>query len=177
MQLKHLDVGFEVKTVDDNGTFTGYGSIFGVVDSYYDVVAPGAFTDSLQALAAQNKKPAMLWQHRSAEPIGVYPVMKEDGVVLYLEGKLTMQVARAVEAHALLKDGAISGLSIGFVTREDSYDRATGIRTLKRVDLWEVSLVTFPANDAARITGVKAQLAEIQSIRDAEAWLRDAASL
>lgn len=166
--LKHLDVPFKVKAVSDDGLFSGYGSVFGVVDSYQEIVVAGAFTDSLK-----NRQPSLLWQHRSGEPIGIYPVVKEDAVGLYVEGKLALKTARGAEAYELLKMGAISGLSIGFQVRDESYDRVTGITTLKTLDLWEISLVTFPANEAARITGVKS-VDEIENLKDAEAFLREA---
>src|SRR5690606_21906281 len=140
MKLKHLDVPFEVKEVAEDGTFTGYGSVFGVKDAYDEIVVPGAFSESIE-----QRKPALLWQHRSGEPIGVYEEVREDSVGLHLKGKLALKTARGAEAYELLKMDALSGLSIGFVTREDSFDQKTGIRTLKKVDLWEVSLVTFPA--------------------------------
>lgn len=167
----YLDVPFEVKAVSDDGLFSGYGSVFGVLDSYKEVVAPGAFAESLQG-----RMPALLWQHRAGEPIGVYTAVREDAVGLYVEGKLALKTARGAEAYELLKMRALSGLSIGFVTREDSYDKVAGVRTLKKVDLWEVSLVTFPANDAARISGVK-KIDDIKTLRDAEAMLRDACGL
>ena len=166
-----LDVPFKIKAVSEDGLFSGYGSVFGVIDSYKEVVAPGAFSESLS-----QRTPALLWQHRSGEPIGVYSALREDQTGLYVEGKLALKTSRGAEAYELLKMGAISGLSIGFVTRDDSYDRVTGIRTLKKVDLWEVSLVTFPANDAARISGVKS-IETIESLADAEAFLRDAGGL
>ena len=159
----YLDLAFEIKSVKDDGTFTGYGSVFGVVDSYQEIVAPGAFTESLQS-----RMPSLLWQHRSGEPIGVWPVVKEDNIGLQVEGKLALKTSRGAEAYELLKMGAISGLSIGFMTREDSYDKLTGIRTLKKVDLWEVSLVTFPANDSARVSQVKS-IESIQNYAAAEA--------
>jgi len=167
----YLDVPFEVKAVSDDGLFSGYGSVFGVLDSYKEVVAPGAFAESLQC-----RMPALLWQHRAGEPIGVYTAVREDAVGLYVEGKLALKTARGAEAYELLKMRALSGLSIGFVTREDSYDKVTGVRTLKKVDLWEVSLVTFPANDAARIAAVKS-IDALNSLADAEAYLRDAGGL
>lgn len=167
----HLDIPFEIKAISDDGLFSGYGSVANVVDSYKEIVAPGAFAESLQT-----RKPSLLWQHRSGEPIGVYTTVKEDNVGLYVEGKLALKTARGAEAYELLKMGAISGLSIGFVSREDSYDKVTGIRTLKKVDLWEVSLVTFPANDAARVSTVKS-IETINSLSDAEAYLRDAGGL
>ena len=166
-----LDVPFQIKAVSDDGLFSGYGSVFGVIDSYKEIVAQGAFSESLQ-----KRTPAMLWQHRSGEPIGVYSALREDQTGLYVEGKLALKTARGAEAYELLKMGAISGLSIGFVTRDDSYDRVTGIRTLKKLDLWEVSLVTFPANESARISGVKS-IETIESLADAEAFLRDAGGL
>jgi HK97 family phage prohead protease len=163
----YLDIPFKIKAVSEDGLFSGYGSVFGVVDSYKEVVAPGAFSESLQG-----RMPSLLWQHRSGEPIGVYTAVKEDPVGLHVDGKLALKTARGAEAYELLKMGAISGLSIGFVPREDSYDKVTGIRTLKKLDLWEVSLVTFPANDAARVSAVKA-IGQIKTIRDVEACLRE----
>ena len=166
-----LDVPFKIKAVSEDGLFSGYGSVLGVIDSYKEVVAPGAFAESLS-----QRTPALLWQHRSGEPIGVYSALREDQTGLYVEGKLALKTARGAEAYELLKMGAISGLSIGFMTREDSYDRVTDVRTLKKVDLWEVSLVTFPANDAARVSGVKS-IDTIASLADAESYLRDAGGL
>lgn len=168
----HRDLPFEVKEVGDDGSFYGYGSIFGNVDSYKEVVAPGAFTDSLAAWKSKGRLPAMLWQHRSGEPIGVYSDIREDDVGLQVRGKLALKTARGAEAYELLKMGAISGLSIGYQTREDSLDKVTGIRTLKKVELWEVSLVTFPANDASRVTGVKA-IEQLGTLAEAEAYLRE----
>ena len=123
----HRDMPFQVKSVNEDGTFSGYGSVFNVVDSYQEIVVPGAFKDSLES-----RTPSLLWQHRSGEPIGVYTKLAEDTVGLQVEGRLALKTARGAEAYELLKMGAISGLSIGFVTREDSYDKVTGIRTLKK---------------------------------------------
>jgi len=173
MQYKKLDCGFELKAMNDVGIFTGYGSVFGVLDSYADVVAPGAFADSLAAHQAKGTMPAMLWQHKSAEPIGVYLNMSEDAVGLKVEGQLAMQTQRGAEAYALLKMGALSGLSIGFQTRKENYDKVTGINTLNQVDLWEVSPVTFGANPAAQVTGVKS-IEQIEDLKSAEKYLRDA---
>ena len=168
MAKKQLDFPFKVKAVNDDGVFSGYGSVFNVLGAYNEVVVPGAFTDSLKT-----RQPALLWQHRSGEPIGVYTDVKEDTVGLHVEGKLALKTARGAEAYELLKMGALNGLSIGFMVRDESYDRVSGISTLKKLDLWEVSLVTFPANDAARVTDVKAA-EQIQTLKDAEAYLRDA---
>jgi len=172
MATKTRDFAFELKSLKEDGIFEGYGSVFGVKDSYDEIVAQGAFTESLAAHKSAGTMPALLWQHRSGEPCGVYTGMEEDNIGLKVSGQLALKTVRGAEAHELLKMKAISGLSIGFMTREDSYDRVTGIRTLKRVDLMECSLVTFPANDAARVQTVKS-IEEIENLRDAERHLRD----
>ena len=134
MQTKRLEFSFELKSIEEDGTFTGYGSVFGVKDSYDEIVEPGAFVESLNV-----RKPALLWQHRSGEPIGVYTEIKEDNIGLYMVGKLALKTQRGAEAYELMKMGAVSGLSIGFQTREDTYDKVTGIRTLKKLDLGSVA--------------------------------------
>lgn len=176
MNRNYIDCAFECKAVNEDGTFEGYGSVFGVVDSYKEVVAAGAFSESLIALKTAGRMPALLWQHRAGEPIGVYTEMHEDPIGLHVKGRLALKTARGAEAHELLKMKALSGLSIGFMTREDSYDKVAGIRTLKKLDLWEVSLVTFPANDAARISAVKT-IESIESLADVESYLRESGGL
>lgn len=163
----------QIKAVNEDGTIEGYGSVFGVPDSYDDVVAAGAFAASLAEHKANGTMPAMLWQHEADEPIGVWTEMVEDAKGLRVKGRLALEVNKGKEAHALLKMGAINGLSIGFVSKEWAYDRDTEIRTLNAVDLWEVSLVTFPANGKSRITNVKSA-DELSAPKDAERILRDA---
>lgn len=172
---KTIDCAFKIKSVSETGTFAGYGSVFGVQDSYGDIVVPGAFVESLASHKAAGRMPSMLWQHRSAEPIGVYTDMHEDSVGLHVEGQLAMGTVRGAEAHILMKMGALTGLSIGYIPREDSFDKVTGVTTLKKVDLWEVSPVTFPANDAARISRVKGfeVIEALEDLKSAEAYLRD----
>lgn len=170
---KTLDFPFQLKSLSESGTFSGYGSVFGVKDTYDEIVSPGAFSDSLAEQKAKGRMPAMLWQHRSAEPLGVYTSMSEDEHGLRVEGQLALSTVRGAEAHSLLKMGAISGLSIGYIPREDSFDKVTGVLTLKKVDLWEVSLVTFPANDQARVQGVK-NIELITDLKSAERYLREA---
>lgn len=170
---KTLDFPLEVKSLSEDGTFEGYGSVFNIVDRGDDIVVPGAFSESLTAAKSAGRMPAMLWQHRQSEPVGVYTSMEEDAVGLKVAGKLALKTARGAEAYELMKMGAVSGLSIGYMSRDDSYDRVTGIRTLKKVDLYEVSLVTFPMNDASRVAAVKSQIEALESIRDAERYLRD----
>jgi len=165
----------QLKAVGEDGTVEGYGSIFGVRDSYDDVIAPGAYAISLAAHKAEGTMPAMLWQHDATVPIGIWTEMVEDGKGLRIKGKLALDTVKGAEAYALLKMGALNGLSIGFVSKQWTYDRDTDVRTLTEVELWEVSLVTFPANDKARITSVKAaDVAGIKTIRQAEQSLRDA---
>lgn len=173
MKYKHLDVAFEIKAVSDTGAFEGYGSVFNVKDSYDDIVVKGAFADSLAVHGAKGSMPALLWQHDSDEPIGVYVEMREDDTGLFVKGQLALKTQRGAEAYELLKMKAISGMSIGYVTREDSYDRVTGVNTLKKLDLWEVSLVTFPANTEARVSGVKSIEEAITDLKSAEQYLRD----
>jgi len=178
MDLRYIERPFEIKSVEDTGVFEGFGSVFGNVDSYKEIVAPGAFTESLAGWKAAGRLPPILWQHRSGEPLGPYLSMEEQSVGLHVKGQLLVNdVQRAKEARALMHAKAVNGLSIGFVTREDSYDKATGIRTLKKVDLWEVSVVTFPANPAAQISSVKSAIDAIETLRDAEAFLRDVGRL
>lgn len=177
--LKVRDFALAVKAdgAAEDGTFEGYGSVFGVVDTYQELVAPGAFSESLAELAGKGRKIPVLWQHRSDQPIGIYLDVHEDDHGLFVKGQLLIAaVAQATEAHALIKAGAVTGLSIGYWVRESSFDEKTGIRTLTKLDLVEVSLVTMPANDDARVEAVKFKLAhgELPNIREFEKLLREA---
>lgn len=176
MNLKIRDFDLSVKAGSD-GTFTGYASVFGNTDSHKEVVGAGAFADSLASTKRNDRKLPVLWQHRAAEPLGVYERVEEDSKGLFVEGRLlTGDVAKAREAHALMKAGAVSGLSIGYWVRESSFDEKTGIRTLTRVDVEEVSLVTFPANDEARVDAIKFKLAhgQLPTLPEFERFLREA---
>lgn len=168
-------------TSADEMTFTGYGAVFGNVDSYGDVIAKGAFKDTIKEAKASGLWPAMLSQHggwgMSADdntPIGVWTDMKEDDTGLYLEGKMAPTV-RGIEMHALMKmtpRPAISGLSIGYIPVEWTMrsNPEEPRRTLTKVKLIEVSPVTFPANSKARIQSAKNEFTK----RTAERALRDA---
>lgn len=146
----------EFRAVDDKpGVVTGYGSVFGVTDSYGDIVAPGAFAASLVDWRAKGRLPKMLYQHDSFAPIGNWTEMVEDNIGLRCTGQLLLTVEKGRETYELLKAGAIDGLSIGFQTVERTWNGDTKTRTLNKVRLWEVSLVTFPSNDQARVSGVK----------------------
>lgn len=174
MKIKTLDRPFQVKAVGDNGTFSGHASVFGELDSYRDIVMPGAFKTSLKEdFEAKGRKVPMLWQHESRTPIGIYTTIKEDDTGLYVEGEVNMEVQKGREAHALMKQGALSGLSIGYNTINSEWDEKALTRKLHQVELWEVSPVTFPAGDSARISQVKA-LGALTTLSECEDALRDA---
>ena len=138
-----------VDTISGMGV-EGYASYFGLTDQGRDVVAPGAYAASLARLAANGGRVKMLWQHDAAMPIGVWDQVSEDAKGLYVKGRLLAGVAKAEEAASLLKAGAIDGLSIGYRTIKATKD-AEGRRHLLELDLWEVSLVTFPMLPEARV--------------------------
>lgn len=147
----------DIKSLKDSGEFEGYGSTFGgQPDSYGDVIAPGAYTESLAEHKANGTMPKMFWQHDSAEPIGKWVEAKEDDKGLFLRGKLNMGVQRAREAYELLKAGDIDGLSIGYRIKEYKVDTETQVWTLEKLDLKEVSVVSIGANDNATVSSVKA---------------------
>jgi len=158
----------DMRAVGEDGVIEGYASVFGNADTGGDTVAPGAFKNSLALRAADQVR--MLWQHDPNEPIGVWEKIVEDARGLLVRGRILGDVARGREVLSLLRAGAIDGLSIGFQTVRARTDERTGIRTLLEIDLWEISVVTFPMNDAARVAGVK----NIFTMRDFENFLREA---
>lgn len=182
--MKHADPVLEVKELKDSGEFEGYASTFGgEPDSQGDVIAPGAFSESLAQHATAGTKPKMFWQHDSWEPIGKWLAAEEDDRGLLVRGKLNMGVQRGAEAHALLKSGDIDGLSIGYRIREYSVDTDTGVWTLEKLNLIEVSVVSIGANSNATISSVKAAKAAQQLMeklkagdrlteREFETWLK-----
>jgi uncharacterized protein len=173
MATKHHNVKFDVKEIAKTGEFSGYASVFGVRDSYNESVERGAFKQSLEQHKANGTMPALLWQHDHKEPIGVWTRMEEDEKGLYAEGLLLVDddpLARRAYAH--LKAKSVSGLSIGFMPQKDKWDEENKILRLTQVDLWETSVVTFPANVQARIEQVRA-IDYIKDIRDFETALRD----
>ncbi|SCW79596.1 HK97 family phage prohead protease [Ancylobacter rudongensis] len=136
-----------------DGSFEGYAALFGRVDLGRDLILPGAFARSLAERGAGGVR--MLFQHDPAEPIGFWTSLTEDSLGLQVKGQLTLDVARAREVLALMRAGAIDGLSIGFRTVEGRTDPRTRVRRLSHIDLWEVSIVTFPMQPEARIASVK----------------------
>lgn len=135
----------------EGATLAGYASLFGTRDRGGDVVQRGAYAASLAAVAAGGRRIRMLWQHDPAQPIGVWDTLREDERGLWVKGRLLPEVARGREALALLAAGAIDGLSIGYRARRAERD-ASGARRLLDVDLWEISLVTFPMLPEARVS-------------------------
>lgn len=179
--LLHKNFAFKADSVAEDGTFTGYGSVFGNVDSYEEIVAPGAFAKSLGLIAKSGDPLPVLWQHNPNNPIGGYTALSEDAHGLKVAGFLLKDdVALAKEAYALMRARVVKGLSIGYYVRSDSYDEKTGIRTLNELDLREISVVTFPANEAAQVENVKAALAQtlgagrLPTVREFEDFLREA---
>lgn len=148
------DLKFSVSEQNDElGTFTGYASIFGAVDSYGDVVEPGAFRRTIKA----NQQFPMLWSHSVDTPIGVITA-KEDKTGLKVAGQLNLDVQRAKEIRSLMKQGAVQGLSIGYQVLKsvgDTIDK-TPVRRLQEIKLWEISPVVFQACPDALVAEVKA---------------------
>ncbi|MGI9395454.1 MAG: HK97 family phage prohead protease [Boseongicola sp.] len=139
-----------VLTVTDGTIIEGYASLFGKVDRSGDVVDSGAYAASLDALERTGRRVKMLWQHDPSEPIGVWDTVREDKKGLFVKGRLLRDVSRAKEAAALIDAGAIDGLSIGYRTVRARKDES-GQRRLEELELWEVSLVTFPMLPEARV--------------------------
>jgi uncharacterized protein len=186
MKLEHYGCGLQVKFAPDSakaGSFSGYGAMFGNVDSYGDVIEAGAFKASLREWKKRSSLPKMLLQHggmfgpaEDGIPIGVWTRMEEDDKGLLVEGELfALDTQKGRYIHEGLKSGALDGLSIGYIAREVAYGKKPEDppRTIKKLDLFEVSVVTFPANDEARVDAVKS-IEGFKSLSEAESYLRDA---
>jgi hypothetical protein len=148
METQHFAL-MDFKADDDTRTIEGWASIYDNVDSQKDIVVRGAFSKSLR-----NGKPAMLWQHQQSAPIGVWDVAEETDKGLLVRGRI-LDTTLGDDAYKLARAGAVKGMSIGYTPKRQEFDRDRGTRKLLEVDLHEVSLVTFPANERARITRVK----------------------
>ncbi|WP_085696281.1 HK97 family phage prohead protease [Pseudomonas sp. B26(2017)] len=177
--VKYRSFDYEIKAVGDDGLFSGYGSVFGVVDSYNEVVAPGAFVESIQATKALGRTFPVLWQHKTDEPIGSWDIetLAEDEHGLFGSGGLWLADAPYARiAYRGMQTRSITGLSIGYYVRESTFDEKTRIRTLTKLDLVEISIVTTPANDEARTDTIKSKLAHggLPSLPEFELLLREA---
>lgn len=166
--MAHHSIPFQLKELDQStGKFVGYAAKFNNVDYGGDKILPGAFGD------VDAKDVRGLWQHNWDKPIFVPESFKDDGVGLLMEGQLVMEVQQAREALALAKLNALGGLSIGYGAEEYDYEDGGRVRVLKKVKLWEVSMVTFPMNPDAKILDAKG----LSSVRDCERYLRDVCGL
>lgn len=170
--MNSINAAFEIKEMADCGSFAGFGSVYGNVDGGGDIVAENSFAKSLTSWQSKGRMPALLWQHNAKEPIGAFQKMEETPQGLYVEGTLALKTRRGAEAYELLKMKALSGLSIDYIPKDSDLDVKTGIRTIRAADLYGVSLVTFPMNDAARVTSVKS-IEEIGDLSGAESYLRE----
>lgn len=178
IQTKNSGVPLDAKAVSDTGVIEGYASVFGNVDSYGEIVEPGAFVDSLVGAKRTGRKIKLLWQHDPHQPIGVWDDLAEDSKGLWVKGRLFKDtVAKAAEAYALLKEGALDGLSIGYRTlKAEPKAGKPGVLSLLKLDLLENSVVTFAANERARVEVVKSILdaGSMPTVREFEGLLRDA---
>lgn len=178
MNTKHIVRPLQVKALNDEGAFEGYGNVFGVVDSYAERVMPGAFEQTIKEHKEAGTMPAMLWQHRTDSPIGVWTSMEEDDHGLKMTGQLCLETQLGKESHALLKAGAIKGLSIGFSLYDGGakYNGEDEVLELYGIKLWETSVVTFPANELSEVTDIRMRLGAgtYPSVREFERLMRDA---
>jgi HK97 family phage prohead protease len=136
--------------VSEEHVVQGYASLFGKTDQGGDIVQKGAYAASLKRLSARQGRVKMLWQHDPGQPIGVWDEVREDATGLWVKGRILPQVERGREVAALVQAGAIDGLSIGYRTVKAERD-GKGKRLLSELELWEVSLVTFPMLPEARV--------------------------
>ncbi len=177
MQRKQRDFAFEIKSIAEKGVVSGYGSVFGVTDSYNERVLKGAFLSSLARHAEKNTMPLMFYNHSSFREIGEWLEMREDDHGLFVSGRLWIDGSNpdpdALKAYrGMTKQRGKMGLSIGYSVPEGGAGFNSALKTtdLVAVDLREVSPVVFPANDEARIEHVRN---DITTIRDFERFLRD----
>ena len=162
-------IEIDSKALSDTGEFEGYASVFGVKDQGSDIVMSGAFSESLAEAGPEKVK--MLWQHDPSKPIGKWLEMREDGHGLYVKGRLILSLAQGKEAYELMREGIIDGLSIGYRTIEDMWDRDRDARKLMKVSLKEVSCVTFPMLEQATVSLVKGN--SLPTEREFETWLKE----
>ena len=181
MELAHLDFPFDVKEVNEDGTFWGYGSTFGgKPDSHRDIIQKGAFTETLAKGGRNGSGIPMLWQHRSDQLPGVWLELIEDSKGLKSHGQLALDSTLGKDIHSVMKLGMEKksfrfGQSIGYDAVEYEIDEKKKTRLLKKIDLWELSIVTFPANIRARVESVKAKaIHEARTKRELEKALREA---
>jgi HK97 family phage prohead protease len=176
-EIKEKDcLQFSVKAAGEKGRIEGYVSVYNVRDYHNEIVVPGAFAESLSVQQREGRYPLMLWSHDPSEPIGVWDDLADDGKGLYGKGKLLVDdnVPTADRVYSLVKHGAVQGLSIGYREVETDPAENGGPRKLKKLNLYEASVVSFPANRRARVEVVKSEKlvgrleAFAQAVRDGE---------
>ncbi len=173
LERKYCDSPAEI-TVREGHVIEGYASLFGLCDQSGDVVDAGAYAASLGRMKLREGRVKMLWQHDPTQPIGVWDEVREDGKGLWVKGRILTDIAKGREAAALVAAGAIDGLSIGYRTVKARKDDR-GRRHLSELELWEVSLVTFPMLPDARVGGAKGAIPEDDAIlREMAALFREA---
>jgi HK97 family phage prohead protease len=176
MTVERKAFAFDIKSIDESGSFVGFASVYGNLDHGGDVVERGAFTKSMQE---RGTTVPILWQHDQKTPIGL-GVLEDSNEGLKISGKLSLGVQQAKDAHELLKDRVVKGLSIGYDVVKQNYEK--GARHLRELKLYEVSVVTFPMNEAAMVARVKAvagdpeEAAELIAYQSIEAALEAAST-
>lgn len=160
---------FQTKEEGGNnfGFFSGYASVFNNTDSHGDIITPGAFKESLKSIPHVK----LLWQHDTCAVIGSVTSLSEDPHGLHIEARINLGTSKGRDAYALLKAGDLDGMSIGYRPDETDFDQSTGVRTIKSLKLYEVSVVTFPANTQAKIMSVKS-IDKAESLSDVEDILK-----
>lgn len=173
IETRHIGFDLDTKAMNEekDGTIIGYGAVFGNLDSHKDIIKQGAFKSSLEKKNSNDV--AMLWQHKSDTPIGVWESIYEDQHGLRMKGRIITESDQGRNAYALIKGGAVKGLSIGYRVYKDGASWKKTHRELKSLDLMEVSIVTMPSNEQALVTGVK----EFATVREMERHLRDVSDL
>ncbi|KQT55264.1 MULTISPECIES: HK97 family phage prohead protease [unclassified Aureimonas] len=151
--------GAERAVAGVEGRIAGYASLFGAIDLSGDRVLPGAFLASLRRRGTAGIR--MLWQHDPARPIGVWTKLTETATGLFAEGRLALDTAGGREAFELIRAGAVDGLSIGFRTKTARRGSAGAKRLLEEIDLWEISVVTFPMQESARLSETRGGMAAV----------------
>ena len=149
-----------LSSIGEDGLFEGYACLFGKEDLGRDIIRRGAFMKSLDRRGVKGVK--LLYQHDPSHPVGQWTSIKEDAKGLFVRGQLALDVAKARDVHSMMKAGILDGLSIGFRTIRGQTDRKAGVRHLFELDLWEISIVTFPMQPDARISSIKTDDASLE---------------
>ncbi len=188
LSYETIERPFAIKELTEEGVFIGYGSTFGgEPDSYGDIIKKGAFKETILKNGKFKNGVSMLFQHEHDRPIGIYESLEENRKGLKVTGQLALKAKDGQEAYEFMKLGIFNSLSIGWeplkidseglpVPYEDavSWNAETHIRTLKKIDLWEISPVLFPANINANITNVKDAIESSKTVREMEHALKEA---